>query len=146
MKLDISCVRSILLTVEKYETLYEPVSFDENTYEYYNDFLSAYTVEQILYHVQYCIKTNLLSDCCGQKAWGAINYDCCLEPSGHDFLANTRTEEKWSRTQAIFSKIGSASLKVTSSIAEGVTTALANKYLPDIVSNSVSQIPPPQFL
>ena len=34
MKLDISCIRAILFTVEKYETLYDPVSFDDTKYDY----------------------------------------------------------------------------------------------------------------
>lgn len=138
MKLDISCVRNILLTVEKYETLLDPVCFDDVELAYYNDFLSEYAVDEILYHVQYCIKAGLLSDVSTTKIWGKTNFDCCLEPSGHDFLANTRTAEKWSRTQAIFAKVGGASLKVVSAIAEGVTTALANKYLPDEVAKIIS--------
>lgn len=51
MKLDISCIRAILFTVEKYETLYDPVSFDDTKYDYYSDYLSEYDTEQILYHV-----------------------------------------------------------------------------------------------
>lgn len=137
MKLDISCVRNILLTVEKYEKLLEPVSFDNFEYKYYDDYLSAYAIDKILYHVQYCIKAGLLSDVCPSRGFDKVNFDCCLEPMGHDFLANTRTEEKWNHTQAIFSKIGGASLKVLSSIAEGVTTALANKYLPDEFSKLI---------
>ena len=50
MKLDISCVRSILLTVEKYETIYDPVSFAEEPYNYYKDYLDSYDIDQILYH------------------------------------------------------------------------------------------------
>lgn len=138
MKLDISCVRSILLAVEERETLLEPVSFDDDEYEHYPDYLSSYTSDIILYHVRYCIKAGLLSDVSTVRAWGRINFDCCLEPAGHDFLANTRTEEKWTRTQAIFSKIGGASLKVVSAIAEGVTTSLANKYLPTELSKIIS--------
>lgn len=134
MKLDISCVRSILLTVEKYETIYDPVSFAEEPYNYYKDYLDSYDIDQILYHVQYCIKAGLLSDVYGAKSWGHTNFDCCLEPFGHDFLANTRTDEKWNLTQTIFSKVGGASLKALSAIAEGVTTALANKYLPAEIS------------
>lgn len=138
MQLDISCVRSILLTVEKYETIYESVSFDENIYTYYDDYLSSYDFPKILYHVQYCIKAGLLSDVCSNKTWGRTQFDCCLEPFGHDFLANTRTEEKWSRTQALVSKAGDASLKVISSIAEGVTTALVSKYLPPEISKLIT--------
>ena len=59
MELNISCVRSILLTVEKYETIYEPVSFDEEMHSYYKDYLDFCDIEQILYHVQYCIKAGL---------------------------------------------------------------------------------------
>lgn len=138
MKLNISCVRNILLTVEKNETLLAPVRFDDIEFAYYDDFLSEYTIGEILYHIQYCIKAGLLSDVSSTMTWYKTSFDCCLEPSGHDFLANTRSAEKWSHTQAIFSKIGGASLKVMSAIAEGVTTALANKYLPDEVAKIIS--------
>lgn len=131
MQLDISCVRNILFTVEKYETIYEPVSFDDEVHSYYNDFLSEYSIETILYHARYCIDANLLFDVCNTKAWGRTIFDCCMKPLGHDFLANTRTEEKWNHTLTILSKVGGASLKVVSAIAEGATTALVNKYLPN---------------
>lgn len=134
MELNISCVRSILLTVEKYETIYEPVSFDEEMHSYYKDYLDFCDIEQILCHVQYCIKAGLLADVSTTKVWGHISFNCCLEPFGHDFLANTRTEEKWKHTQSILNKVGDASLKVISSIAEGVTTALVDKYLPTEIS------------
>lgn len=135
MELNISCVRPILLTVEKYETIYEPVSFDEEMHSYYKDYLDFCDIEQILYHVQYCIKAGLLADVSTTKAWGHTQFDCCLEPLGHEFIANTRTEENWKHTQSLFNKIGGASLKVVSAIAEGVTTSLANKYLPEEISN-----------
>ena len=48
------------------------------------------------------------------------------------------TVEKWSHTQAILSKIGGASLKVISAVAEGVTTSLANKYLPTEIGKIIS--------
>ena len=83
MELNISCVRSILLTVEKYETIYEPVSFDEEMHSYYKDYLDFCDIEQILYHVQYCIKAGLLADVSTTKAWGHISFNCCLEPFGH---------------------------------------------------------------
>nr|DAO99450.1 MAG TPA: protein of unknown function DUF2513 [Caudoviricetes sp.] len=134
MKLDIACIRAILFTVEEYETIYEPVSFDDTQYDYYSDYLSAYDIDQILYHVQYCIKAKLLSDVSTTKAWGYTHFDCCLEPLGHDFIANTRTEENWKHTQSLLNKIGGASLKVVSAIAEDVTTSLANKYLPEEIS------------
>ena len=134
IKLDIACIRAILFTVEEYETIYEPVSFDDTQYDYYSDYLSAYDIDQILYHVQYCIKAKLLSDVSTTKAWGYTHFDCCLEPLGHDFIANTRTEENWKHTQSLLNKIGGASLKVVSAIAKGVTTSLANKYLPEEIS------------
>ena len=134
MKLNISCVRDILLTVEKYETIYEPVSFDSKKNSHCDDFLSSYNTDEILYHVRYCIYSGVLSDVCGEKPWGCIMFDCCLEPPGHDFLENTRTDEKWHATKTIFSKVGGASLKALSAISEGVTAALINKYLPAEIS------------
>lgn len=138
MRLDYSCIRNILLTVEKYETLHNSVPFSTNEQDFYSDYLSEYSVEQIVYHVQYCIKSHLLFDDCPTKVWGKLYFDCRLEPSGHDFLANIRTSEKWNHTQNILSKIGGASLKVISAVSEGVTTALADKYLPAEIKELIS--------
>lgn len=62
-----------------------------------------------------------------------------MNPSGHDFLANVRTEENWSKTKAILSKLGDASLKVISATAEGVATAFMNKYLREELSHVLDQ-------
>lgn len=136
MKLDINCVRAILQTIEKHETFYKPVLFTDSNRAEYDEFLSSHSTNEILYHIQYCIKSGLITDVCNDRGWGQIKFECCLEPFGHDFLSNTNTEEKWSKIQTIFAKVGGASLKVTAAIAEGVTTALANKYLPDVISKN----------
>lgn len=138
MKLDISCVRAILQTVEKYETIYEAVTFKNTEPMYYKDYLDKYTVETVLYHVQYCIKAGLLSDVHITQYWGVTAFDCCLEPLGHDFLSNINTEEKWSKLLPILDKIGGASLNVITAIAEGVTTALVNQYAPAIITRFTS--------
>ena len=132
MKLDISCVRSILLTVEKYEKFSEPVLFDNFELAYYDDFLSSYTPDTILYHVQYCIKSKLLSNMTCSTSLYQYKFECCMEPFGHDFLANVRTEENWTKTKKVLSKLGDASLKVISATAEGITSALADKYIKEI--------------
>lgn len=139
MKLDISCVRNILLTVEKNENFLKPVTFENFNFAYYDDYLSTYSMDEILYHVQYCIKAGLLYDVSGNGHRFKTSFDCCMNPSGHDFLANVRTEENWSKTKAILSKLGDASLKVISATAEGVATAFMNKYLREELSHVLDQ-------
>lgn len=52
-----------------------------------------------------------------------------LTPDGHEFLANIREDNNWNKIKTISSSIGFASLKVISSIAEGVATAAINQQL-----------------
>lgn len=133
MKLNVSCVRDILLTVEKYEGFRVPVTFCTypRAYAYYEDFLSNYEQDEISYHVQYCVDANLLLNETIDRAY----FKCSLTPAGHDFLSNIRTEEHWTRTKSILSKLGGASLKVVSATAEGVATAFMNKYLSEELKN-----------
>lgn len=129
MKLDISCIRSILLTIEKYEKYFEPVTFDSKSCYCYNDFLSDFSPETILYHVRYCIQANLITDYSIVRESWESRYDCGMLPDGHSFLSNTRNNENWMKTQKIINKLGDASLKVITSIAEGITTASLNKLI-----------------
>lgn len=135
MKLNISCVRDILFTTEKFENFLEPVVFENFVFAYYDDYLSSYSLDEILYHVQYCINAGLLTENSHISECFKTRFECCMTPSGHDFLANVRTEESWSKTKSILSKLGGASLKIISATAEGVTTALMNKYLNEELSS-----------
>lgn len=137
MKLNISCVRDILLTVEKYEQFHDPVIFDSDYPDYHNDYLSAYSTDEVFYHVQYCIKAGLLYDSNLNFKHFKTRFVCGMEPNGHNLLSNIRTEENWTWVQKILSKLGDASLSIIAATAEGVATALMNKYLKEELSDII---------
>lgn len=123
MKIDNECVREILFTIE------EKTTFDKGWYaigavnrcqrlEKYKE------TGKVPYHVRYLEMKNMiyLPD---KKI--PDTYD--LTPDGHEFLANIREDNNWNKIKTISSSIGFASLKVISSIAEGVATAAINQQL-----------------
>lgn len=130
MKLDIACVRSILLTVEKYEHFRAPVSFftHNHSYAFYDDFLKDYDQPTVCYHVQYCIDAGLLND-----SSATLNcFQVSMTPSGHSFLANIRPEKNWTKLRALISQVEGLSLKLVTAASEGIATAVMNKYLNEI--------------
>lgn len=128
MKLNLDCIRDILLVVESKTTIDDCFEYDKSAPR--SAYLVGYSHDEIIYHISYCHKANLIEDIMHNDEW-----TCCLikdlTAEGHAFVANTRVVENWSATKRIISKIGGASLKVISATAEGITTAFMEKYLKD---------------
>ena len=109
MRLNIHCVRDILLVIEEQSrpdiyVRFVNDAFSASAYGYDAVSVPAYQVglidkygcEQVLYHVSYCEKAGLVS----------INHSICgmyefivddLTPQGHEFLTNIRNDKVWKR-------------------------------------------------
>ena len=94
MKLNVNCIRDILLTVE------EECDF-ETPWEYQEDspppkFLADYTHKEIVYHINQAQKSDLI---CGVEYFecGSDIYISDLTPKGHEFLSNIRNDTVWKR-------------------------------------------------
>lgn len=123
MYLNPDCMRDILLLMEStpfrqkvpVETLYDNLSYsqDEITYACIKmieaDFISA-----IWNEFDYKIAIYFISD---------IRY------SGHQFLADIRSDNIWNNVKEISKKIGSNSVSSISQIASGVVTAIIKSQL-----------------
>lgn len=126
MKLSNDCIRDILIAIEsmEYNSAYTVTKPQE--------ILSGYTYEELQYHCIQLLDAQLIkanSAPVMQSYAEEISRIYDLTYSGHQFLAEIRDDNNWNKIKNVSSKIGFASLKVISAIAEGVATAAINKQL-----------------
>ncbi len=126
MKLNIDCVRDILLTIEKlgYE---EQLNFDM-----LHERIPAYSKEDLHYCLIKLDEANLLDiitvPVVRQHLPGikSIHY---LTVSGHEFLENVKSDNVWNRTKSVASKVGSFSLDTLKDISVKVISELIKTSL-----------------
>ena len=136
MKLNLDCVRNILLCIEDNAGLRQPCFFIDSGLEksqiaigrdpipipfYQAELLNHCNNDELIYHINYCIKANLLTDT-PHDAYQIIITD--LTPHGHEFLENIRDNKIWSGVKDIATKVGSKSLDSVCLIASNVITQL----------------------
>lgn len=124
MKLNPDCIRDLLLTVEENTDFSRMMNFpSDKNYE----LLNKYDNEEVFYHIKQSELSGLLT-----KVDWFLGCTCMirdLSPKGHEFLANIRAENNWSKTKEIANNIGSTSLGAITQIASNVITALISKQL-----------------
>lgn len=126
MKLNPDCIRDILLTIEAKTDFHQSWYFNLS-----NDFdepLSNYTSDEIIYHISQCDKAGLI-DGCRFYDNGEAGYVGDLSPYGHQFLADIRSDTVWSNVKEVSKKVGSNSLQAISQIATGVITEIIKAQL-----------------
>ena len=117
MRLNPDCIRDILLATEKFTDIKKVMVYSNNP----SDFdIEGYTPNEVLYHIQQCDYSGLII--CSRFNQGFIIKD--LTPTGHEFLANIRTNTNWNKTKEISKKIGSNSLNTLFQIASNVVSEL----------------------
>lgn len=124
MRLNLDCVRDILLCVEENTGLYKSCYFVDFGPPGHEDFIDddivvppyqldlekKYSNEELIYHVQYCINDGLLSD-----SDYITNEEIQIEdlsPSGHEFIANIRSDKNFTWLKKTLSKVGSDAIPV----------------------------------
>ena len=118
MKLDIDCMRAVMLEVEKqpYRTDLTFHSLKAQLSKYSEDELSytciklkeAGLIEALIIHADNFAQVHLISD---------ITFE------GHQFLADIRSDNIWGKTKSILGEIGSTSLSAVIQVAAGVVQA-----------------------
>lgn len=115
MKLNIDCIRDILITVEENTDL--DTIFVYKKVDLY-PLLSKYDHKEITYHMRQCelsgllIGVQFLDD-------GDLIYISDLSPAGHEFLANSRTKNVWKKIKAA----GATSLPIVINLAKDFALA-----------------------
>lgn len=126
MKLCTDCIRDILIAVEEmeYNSTY--------TIQQLHDQLPKYSVEELNYHCLQMIDADLLNaksmnviGCTSPQVWRIFD----LTYTGHQFLADIRSDNTWNETKTIAQNIGSESLHALKDIAIGVVTSAIQKKL-----------------
>ena len=127
MKLNIDCVRDVMLTLEEAE--YGELTTISILCKKLED---KYTEEEITYT---CLKLDegglidamlvsmMNSSMKGVKAINDITFE------GHQFLNNIRDNKVWGKTKTVLSKVSSVSISFVSSIASQVLATLISQYM-----------------
>ena len=136
MKLNLDCVRSVLLCVEDNTELRKACCFvdtglDESMEfvgetvkpnDYQLKLLADYSNDELIYHINYCIEAMLLSTSDLSTTYTIIIDN--LTPKGHDFLANIRDNKIWSGVKDVSANVGANSLNAVMQIAANVITEI----------------------
>lgn len=100
MRLNMDCVRDILLCVEENTSLtkvcvftdprpgYEDIFSEQETPEYRASLVDKYGADSTFYHVRYCTQAGLVSRVESEGTTAIIVYD--LTPAGHELINNIR--------------------------------------------------------
>ena len=123
MKLNLDCVREILISIEEYP---EPMELEINDF---SKMLPQYGLKEIyyccmrLYEGGY-INFNDITD--GDYHFTTVGD---LTYSGHEFLENIKNNNTWSKTKNIALKIGSHSFDIITKIAVNIISQLLKEQL-----------------
>lgn len=120
MRLNVECVRDILLFIEKSTDNDSLYVFSE---EIINT-LTEYSDSDIYYHIRQIHKYNYVDTVYYADNEPQIIGD--LTPKGRDFVDNIRDNKVWTSTKKALSSITSVSLPILSSLAEKQLSKILN--------------------
>lgn len=141
MHLNMDCVRDILFCVEEHTGIRSRCQFIDsgesqaadflgleiNIPTYQLELLEKYNNDELIYHICYCIKANLIEGDDTSNGYDIFIND--LTPSGHEFLANIRENNNWATVKKVAGKVGSTSLSAFTTIASQVIATLIKNEL-----------------
>lgn len=127
MKLNIDCVRSILLEVESVVTFNTFFIINETDYKDFQ-LLKDYTYDEIVYHMSQCSKSGLIYGFSASDN-GEIVKIVDLSPYGHQFIEETRSKTVWEQVKSISSKVGATTLDSVIRVSSNVIFSLIQAEL-----------------
>ena len=136
MRLEMDCVREILLCVEENTGLRKRCRFIDESLnasqeflgeikapaEYQEPLTKKYGNDTLIYHINYCIQAGLLEKAATSNGYVIVISD--LTPNGHSFVENIRDNKIWAGVKGVAVKVGSKSLEAVIQIASNVITEL----------------------
>ena len=117
MKLNPDCIRDILFAIED---LSKPNSLLTSEQLSKTKFLSNYSAEEILYHLQQLDWSGYIMTPSRHKTLDGIFIVNDLSPVGHEFISDIRKDTNWNKVKSISKEVGTETLTSIKSIAEGV--------------------------
>ena len=121
MRLNNDCIRDILLTLEENCTFDNEFLYDcEGSVP---QLLSKYSHDEIIYHIHQCKMAGLIVGV--SYYYGGYSLSISdLSPSGHEYLANIRSDNIWNKTKKVAGEIGTTSLSAMVQISSQIITAI----------------------
>ena len=125
MKLDLDCIRDVLLTVEENTGYNKYMHINDMSNKY--ELLNKYDGDKVMYHIIQSEKQKLIEvenrDLSGNIWIGD------LTPSGHKFIADIRDDNNWNKIKKTAQDVGSTSLDAIKQIAVNVISGIiASKF------------------
>lgn len=124
MKMDIDCIRDILLRVENGSFFVPSTHFyDEEELKEFLDkesIFEKYSFEKVSYHTDLFDEFGFLKT--SSMSAGISISD--LSGQGHLFLADIRSDNVWNKTKEVSNKIGVASIDALKQIAVNIVSSL----------------------
>lgn len=120
MKLDINCVRDVLLYLEENSTYENTIQLNDlhQTLSDYDDDIITYAVDKLAEANYINAKRAAFLDGSVEFLIFSISYE------GHKFLDNVRDDNVWETTKKKINKVSSVSLDILSQVASSVITSL----------------------
>ena len=124
MKLDLGCVRSVLLELESFPIGYYQVSS-------FKDSVSMYGQENVLYTIVKLCEAGYINAKFARTLDGRPHIDSVFDMtfSGHEFLADIKPQSNWEKLSSALKSGGSASLKVVANVAIDLGTEVLKSKL-----------------
>lgn len=126
MKLNPDCIRDILFAIEE---LSKPNSLLTSEQLSKTKFLSKYSDEEILYHLQQLDWSGYIMTPNRHKTLDGIFIVNDLSPLGHEFISDIRKDTNWNKVKSISKEVGSETLSSIKTIAENVIATAITKYM-----------------
>ena len=119
MKLNYDCVRSVLLTVEKSNTIDEELNLNPLAVETIFEQLPKYEDSEILYTIEKLKEAGYINAALHFAAGYFIDGTVSsITYSGHEYLDNIREPEVWRKVKAMLKNAGATTLPLISQAAK----------------------------
>ena len=124
MKMDIDCIRSVLLELEE-------LPLDIYTTEDLTKSIKKYGIKSVEYSIIKLEEAGYIRAGIARTLSGDVEVYCISDItfSGHQFLEKIRDNQVWQKTKNVAGSIGTRALDLIAQIATGVLTELVNKHL-----------------
>lgn len=129
MRLNPDCIREVLTYIEENQT-YVNGTLGRLCAEDICDNITKFSRNDVRYSIKQLSNSDMLdSEIIKTASDSYIIYIFDISPSGHEFLANIRTENVWNQTKKVANKVGSFSIDVLTKISVAIVTQLIQQNL-----------------
>lgn len=142
MRINMDCIRDILLCVEENTGLQQRCFFVSYSYsevqemiggdliepmQYQIDLEKSYDNDELIYHLKYCAEAGLVVSAGNIPTYQ--NWIADLTPKGHDFIANIRSSTLWEKVKKVCIQLGVSSIDIIPEVAKSCVLQSVTQFL-----------------